>query len=288
MSTITKQITLADGRVLEYAEYGDLQGYPLLFHHGFMCTHTQVGLCHKAAKRNAVRIIAPHRPGYGRTTMHPNVSPKNVANDTAELMNHLAIEQYTTAGTSGGTAFTLADALYNAESIQKIIIVSGLLPFRHNALSSSQSFKKRAKYTLLGMVPWLAKRFIHTKVTQILADPTRYYDQLVNTVPPADKKVLTQPHVRAAFIESFGSCAPNGNKHLLKEYTTYWNWGFTESDLPPTVPIHFYHGTKDRLCAYNYVEAFASTIPQATLHTVHGGHFAALNEMDRIFKEMLQ
>lgn len=276
-------MTLKDGRVLEYTQFGDPNGFPIMFHHGFMCTNSQVSLCHTAALKNNVRIIAPHRPGYGNSSVHVATTPRTFAHDIQALVIALGIKNYATTGTSGGTAFAFGDAIVNAGNVQKIIIVSGLLPFKHKALKTSQSFKKRLKYKALGMFSFAAKRMIRKKVRQIILDPKGYYDQLIHTVPPADKAVLQQPEVRAAFIQSFGECAPNGVEHLVREYMTYWRWGFSEQDLPSTIPLYFFHGTKDRLCAFNYVQEYSRRLPQSQLIAVQGGHFAALNKMDVIF-----
>jgi pimeloyl-ACP methyl ester carboxylesterase len=56
-------ITLRDGRTLGYAEYGDPNGKPLLWFHGFPGCRLDGKLVEEAAGAAGVRVIAPDRPG---------------------------------------------------------------------------------------------------------------------------------------------------------------------------------------------------------------------------------
>lgn len=58
-------LTLSDGRVLGYAQYGDSKGKPVIYCHGFPASRLEGRLIDAAAKRLGARILAIDRPGYG-------------------------------------------------------------------------------------------------------------------------------------------------------------------------------------------------------------------------------
>lgn len=59
---------------LEYYEFGaeDSAAHPLLFHYGLPGSASMASLAHDVAKQLGVRVIAPNRPGCGRSTFDPN------------------------------------------------------------------------------------------------------------------------------------------------------------------------------------------------------------------------
>ena len=62
---ISKTIILKDGRKLGYVEYGDPNGKPLFFFHGWPGSRFSGGETDKAAKKLGIRVISTDRPGIG-------------------------------------------------------------------------------------------------------------------------------------------------------------------------------------------------------------------------------
>ena len=63
----SRVLTLADGRQLGYAEYGDPRGIPLLALHGTPGSRFMFALGDAPARARGLRIIAPDRAGYALT-----------------------------------------------------------------------------------------------------------------------------------------------------------------------------------------------------------------------------
>ena len=61
----SRSLRLADGRQIGFAEYGDPQGLPVLAMHGTPGSRFMFALTDQAARAEALRIVAPERPGYG-------------------------------------------------------------------------------------------------------------------------------------------------------------------------------------------------------------------------------
>src|SRR5439155_13153311 len=65
-------IRLENGGVIAFEEYGDENGLPVIFCHGWPSSRTMARLTDKAARELGVRIISPDRPGISGSSLHPN------------------------------------------------------------------------------------------------------------------------------------------------------------------------------------------------------------------------
>jgi pimeloyl-ACP methyl ester carboxylesterase len=111
--------------------YGEIEfrsvghGVPIVFIHGghSNCFET---LCHKGFDLARFQLITPSRPGYGRTPLNENHTPKSAADLIGELFNHLELKKVIVYGISAGglTAIELAAKEY--ERVDKLILASAI------------------------------------------------------------------------------------------------------------------------------------------------------------------
>lgn len=108
---------------IEYCSIG--KGIPVLFVHGghSNCKET---LCHKGFDLEKFQLITPSRPGYGKTPLNNNGTPKQAADLIVELLNHLLIDNVIVYGISAGglTAIELASNYPN--KVNKLILASAV------------------------------------------------------------------------------------------------------------------------------------------------------------------
>ncbi|MFC6730555.1 alpha/beta fold hydrolase, partial [Natronoarchaeum mannanilyticum] len=64
--------TAADGRTIAYREYGDPDGAPVLFHHGTPGSRILPAAFHEIAREASIQLLAPDRPGQGRSDPAPD------------------------------------------------------------------------------------------------------------------------------------------------------------------------------------------------------------------------
>ena len=129
METIaTNTLPLSDGRLLEYASYGDARGFPAVFFHGFIGSHHQAAFAHEAARRHGLRFIAPNRPGVGRSTPKDRRSLEECVPDVAQLADALGLTRFAVIGVSGGVAYALACLKGLPRRVPVGVLVSGLGP----------------------------------------------------------------------------------------------------------------------------------------------------------------
>ena len=137
-------ITLSDGRTLAFGSFGDPSGDPLLFFHGTPGSHFEGELLHEASAARGVRLIAPDRPGIGRSTPQPGRTLLGWADDVAELAEALGLVRLRLIGYSGGGPFALACGCRLADCIDALVVVSGSAPMDRPESLSGSSLLDRA------------------------------------------------------------------------------------------------------------------------------------------------
>ncbi|HHH55191.1 MAG TPA: alpha/beta hydrolase [Bacteroidetes bacterium] len=108
---------------IEYNSVG--KGIPILFVHGghSNCNET---LCHKGFNLEKFQLIIPSRPGYGKTPMINNKTPKQAADLIIELLNHLSIDNVIVYGISAGGLTAIELASNYPKKVSKLILASAV------------------------------------------------------------------------------------------------------------------------------------------------------------------
>ena len=107
---LDERIRLKDGRTLCYAEFGDPEGYPVIYFHGFPGSRLDPWPHHPIFSRQAIRIICPDRPGSGNSTPRPERQLIDYPPDILELANHLELGKFGLLGVSGGGPYAIVCA----------------------------------------------------------------------------------------------------------------------------------------------------------------------------------
>ena len=104
---LTKVVETRCGPV-EYSEAGT--GDPVLYFHGTGVTGDVMVSVESPLVADGFRLIAPNRPGYGRTPLSPHRSAAACAGVAAALLDSLGIAGVGVIGSSGGAAFAASFA----------------------------------------------------------------------------------------------------------------------------------------------------------------------------------
>ncbi len=108
---------------IEYCSVGS--GTPILFVHGghSNCYDT---LSHKGFDLEKFRLITPSRPGYGKTPLKENKTPRQAADLIVELLNNLSIDNVIVYGISAGGLTAIELAANYPETVSKLILASAI------------------------------------------------------------------------------------------------------------------------------------------------------------------
>jgi pimeloyl-ACP methyl ester carboxylesterase len=103
-------LTLADGRVVGWANYGDPRGRPVVCVHGSPDSHAIWQLFDDVAHEHELRLLAIDRPGFGLSDELPDRQVLDWPHDLEQVADHLGLVQFPVIAISGGAAYAAAAA----------------------------------------------------------------------------------------------------------------------------------------------------------------------------------
>ena len=95
-------LTLADGRTLAYETYGDPDGLPVVFCHGFSDSRLIRNPDEALTASLGVRVIVADPPGVGGSSPQKGRTMADWGPDMEQLADSLGVERFAVAGHSGG------------------------------------------------------------------------------------------------------------------------------------------------------------------------------------------
>ena len=114
-----------NGDRVAVSEYGDPDGEPVMFCHGWPSSRIMAQFIDDAARDLRVRIISPDRPGIADSTFVLNRKVLDWPPLVAELADFLHLERFRVLGISGGAPYAYALAWSLPERVRAIAVVSG-------------------------------------------------------------------------------------------------------------------------------------------------------------------
>jgi pimeloyl-ACP methyl ester carboxylesterase len=283
-----RQITLRDGRRLAYAEYGDPQGRPLLYFHGFPSSRLEAALTDEAAAGLGIRAIAPDRPGIGLSDFQPGRRIGDWPAAVAELADALGLGRFAVLGVSGGGPYALACAAKIPERLAAVGIVGGLGPLDKAGATRGMSLLSRFFLRLFRRAPG-AGRTCFALAAQIARHyPDRLFALFTANVPAPDRQVLARPEVRNLFLAALVEAVHRGSGGGARELTLYTRpWGFDLARI--AVPVDLWHGRLDATVPVVLGEDLARVLPDCRSRFLDGeGHFSLpLSRMEEILRTLV-
>ena len=279
-------IRLRDGRALGYAEFGDLDGRPLFYMHGFPASRLEARLIDGAARENAVRIIATDRPGYGLSDYQPERRMLDFPADIAELADRLGIQSFAILGVSGGGPYALACGAGLAERITALGVVCGLGPVYEPWALKDMTWPARLGFVLAQRSEFLL-RLVYGGINAKIMHRWPQTIQALTAVsaPNVDKAFLHQAEVGSVLQSAFKEALSQGPDGALLDFSIYAHpWGFDLGEIH--LPTRIWYGDADALVPYSHIRFQAQTLPDVVLTTMPGeGHFSLpFGHMDDILR----
>jgi pimeloyl-ACP methyl ester carboxylesterase len=281
------KLTLADGRTLGYAEYGDRKGWPLVYLHGFPGSRLAGGVIDEAARADGVRVLAPERPGLGRSSPQPGRTLLDHAADVRALVEGLGINRFAVLGESGGGPYALACAYALPEQVDCAAVVCGLGRVGCAGWTDGIATKERIGYALARRVPLCAGWALVPIAAWARRWPRAFLRVTRWQLGDADREALRGSLgdlVAADFAEGFRQGGRGVGQDLALLFRP---WPFEPAAI--RVPVVFLHGTADRTVSLAATQGLAASMPSAQLRVVERhGHFSLLaDKADEVLRVAL-
>lgn len=142
-------VTLDDGRLLCYREYGPSTGLPVIyFHVGLSASMLSAGAV-AAAARSGLRVIAFERPGYGQSDPRKDYTFETIAADVDQLRTKLGLRRVALFGDGYGGGFAAAAAYRLGRDVLRLALHAPNLGW------AATNGENRRGYSIFYSQPWI-------------------------------------------------------------------------------------------------------------------------------------
>lgn len=283
-----------DGRRLGWSEWGPTTGRPVLLLHGMPGSSH---LCPDVTATHEldVRLIAPDRPGYGRSDVHPGRRLMDDAADTAFLLDQLDVAAAAVIGWSGGSAFAVAMAGGFPERVTRVSLVAPLAS-ADEWPEGDPDAERRARVAAIRRDPVAERAALQERLAWFAADPGSILDAAgggpsTGAGPTAeddpDGALRTRADVRSWLLEMFRYGGRAGAEGWVDDTIAVGQpWGVPLAEI--TRPVTVWFGGQDDLADRRDAELLATRIPRARLHVLRGeGHLLPVRQWRPILEDAL-
>ncbi len=284
-----KQIKLKDGRTLGYAEYGNPNGKPVFYFHGWPGSRTEVKPVDDELMKINVRIISIDRPGMGLSDSKPKRKFLDWPDDVLELADKLNIEKFSVLGVSGGGPYSLACACKITPNRLKSAAICGGM----GLLEAGMEGMKKSNRVIFGIAKkslLLLRFLIWFGMGRKIKDEESAYKLLLarkNDFPEEDQKLFEDPEFGKIFAKSNVDAFKQGSKWVAYEGKLYASpWDFKLEDIPSKIKVYIFQGEKDDQVPKGMAEYMEKAIPNCkATYFPNETHFgAAINRITEMTK----
>ncbi len=289
MSIRGEVVVLEGGGEIAYDEYGDPQGAPVIFCHGWPSSRSMAQLTDDAARKLRVRVISPDRPGINSSSFAPNRTLLDWPSVVLQLAERLGLSKFRLLGVSGGAPYAYVTAWALADRVEAVAVVSGVPPIFELENRAGLLRLYRWMLALHGKRPALVRKMFHlARPFGAMKPPLRFRPLLLKLLPSGDAEVLRDAAAFESCFESARQAWRGSARGVVTDAEIYARpWGFPLEKI--RVPIRLWHGTKDRTFAFRFSEELSGRLPNCRLNIVKdAGHYSLpIRHIDRILADLL-
>ena len=310
----SQTFTLPDGRTLGYGDFGDPDGYPLLWFHGFPASRLEVVGIGKIAHRLNIRLIAIDRPGFGLSTFQPGRRIVDWPADVLAFAKHADLKRFIILGASGGGPYALSCAKHLLKEMMSAVVLVACAPPWSAGRQDVPMFVRATALAVM-YVPrpfgvmfmgvtrtgrWLANTNLGARMIGWRLESEEAKRENTNTarivqsqqessqVDDEDNQTMAEKRINLIRV-TFDPFAQGSNGFIQEALLLFTpDWGFDFEDITFD-PIHLYHGTKDYNAPFRMIQYMSDRLKHSTLHAFDGEtHFTINNHIEKILTEALE
>jgi pimeloyl-ACP methyl ester carboxylesterase len=280
VTDLTQDLTVDDGRTLDVLVGGAVSGPTIVLHHGTPSDATTWSDWHEDAERRGVRIVSVSRPGYASSTRQRGREVADAAADVAAVLDLLGIDEYVTAGWSGGGPHALACAALHPDRCRAAAILAGAAPYGVPGLDFLDGMGpenvEEFSAALQGepvLRAWLTEHgqaFRHVTGAELA-------EALGGLVPDIDKAVLQSGFAVHMAAEIRRALAGGFDGWIDDDLAFVRPWGFELEGI--SVPVTVWQGDLDLMIPASHGTWLVEHLPTAQARTPRGhGHISLVTE----------
>jgi pimeloyl-ACP methyl ester carboxylesterase len=283
-------IKLPGGRRLAYTEWGLPAGKPVFCFHGLPGSRLW---CpdQEATAGVGVRLIAPDRPGIGRSDPLEGRTLADWPGDVEALADALGISTFGVVGYSAGGPYAAACAALIPERLTGVAIISSRALAEYDWAERPRAHEE-----------WTPEDRAEFELAQ--RDPAAAADLAVQHAADQDRRLLEHPELIHEWLE-----AAEGDRWFFEdasrtaEFDAFiretwrqgldapkWDyigvllpWGFRLANI--SIPVTIWHGSQDPRVTKDHIVFQASTIPSSSVEIwSDSGHLGFVKHWGKILE----
>ena len=284
-------IELEDGAVVAFEEYGDANGVPVMFCHGWPSSRTMAQLTDEPARELGIRIISADRPGISSSSLQPDRKLTDWPRLVDRITDYLGIHDFRMLAISGGAPYAYATATAMPQRVRAIAIVGGAPPLAEISDSNGLLPLYRWMLALYRTQPRLLRRLFYlARPVLSLRPPLRFRPVLLKMLlmRPCDAESLRDAAAFEAIFESQRRAWRASAEGVVADAQIYAQpWGFAIEDV--RVPVRLWHGKEDRAFSVHLAEELANRLPNCHTRFIDdAGHYSLpIRHMRDILKDLI-
>ena len=283
----SQTLVLEDGRRLGFAEYGVRRGRPVFHFHGSASSRLERPSSKGLLDRLEIRFIAIDRPGHGLSDFQPGRRLTDWAWDVEQLADHLGVEEFYVSGLSAGGPYALACAHRLPDRVLAGAVVSSVAPMSRPGAYQGMPIPNRLLARSSRHCPWIAKLIRRVMRSMVMRDAEKATQQLMSSIPEADKAVLYEPGNVEIVVSSIREGFRQGSRGVAQDDTlTNRDWGFDLKRVQPRIDL--WHGDADVNVPIHAAEYLRDTLPNTRAMFLPGqGHFLLLSHWEDVLTALV-
>jgi pimeloyl-ACP methyl ester carboxylesterase len=279
-------VLAAGNRYIGIYEYGDPAGAPVFALHGTPACGAGFDWTDVSARERNLRIIAPDRPGIGRSTAVPMPAVADYAVELAVLADALEIDRFTVLGYSGGGPYALAVAAALGPRVQSAVIVAGAGEIGTWATFADLARSDRQMTWLSVHAPVVARAALRSADLGARIAPRIALWSAGSELTETDRAALRELGSPRQALALFTQALAHSSAGVVADYALLARpWQVDLAGI--TVPVHCWHGTADTLVPLAHSEELARRLPNARVKTwPDEGHLAFITHVDEVLDDL--
>jgi pimeloyl-ACP methyl ester carboxylesterase len=278
-------VQLSDGRQLGYQEYGDRDGRPVFYFHGWIGSRLDFGPNDGIARQLGVRVIAVDRPGCGSSDFQQDRRLLDWPKDVSELADALGFGQFAICGHSFGGPYVAACAYQLADRVTSAAIVAGISPLSFDGATRGMPAPVRLVLWLGGHAPVMTRPYVAMMAKMAVNKPDTFAKGISSILPEDESALLDTPRFDG-FFENIGEMVKHGSKGAYWDARVFLgDWGFDCADIE--MPVSLFYGTADQNVPIQMGEYYRDAIPSTEATFYEGeGHFIMYSRATEILNSL--
>jgi pimeloyl-ACP methyl ester carboxylesterase len=268
------EVSRGDGSVIAVEVAGKPDGVPVLLCHGLADSRLSALQFDDVAAEFGLRVIAPDRPGSGRSDPRRLGTLADWAQDAALVLDAMRVRSAAVAGISAGGPFAAACAAAIPGRVRSLTLIAALGPPAWPTVGMAAG--GRLSLEVARRAPAFGGWFLGRLAVLARSNPRLFLRVATSELPGADRRAIGEPAMRDAFLANYTEAFRRDSQGVAQDLRVLSQpWGFQLAAI--TVPTSVHHGEADTTVPAEHARRYAEAIPGARLHLHPGhGHFSIL------------